>query len=232
MRQRTGEGVGEDAAPEGRGAAPPYPAATLVLTRGTGQDREVLLLRRPAHSAFAPDAWVFAGGRVDPGDLVFAHDRLSAGPSLEHWARELGLDDAAEAAAYAVAALREAWEETGILLSEPERAGSAGAEARRQLLAGECSLAELLERQRIRLATGRLRYVAHWITPDWLPRRFGTRFFHAEVGRGARCVLLGDELTAYRWVTPSVALAAGTRGEIRLLPPTIDTLRRLAAGEI
>ena len=228
------------ASPAGAGAgdggvhdqAPPFPAATLVLTRRAHRGREVLLLRRPPSSTFAPDAWVFAGGRVDDEDRSFDHARLAAGPPPPHWAGLMGSVDPREAAAYPVAAIREAWEETGILLADPTTAMSGIEEARWRLLQGRWTLADFLRETRVRLATGLLRYFAHWVTPDWLPRRFDTRFFHAEVDPRTRCVLVGHELSDSRWVAPHDALGAEERGEIHLLPPTIDTLRRLARGEI
>lgn len=222
----------EDAADPARGLPHPHPAATLVLVREAPGGRQVLMLRRPANSVFAPDAWVFPGGRVDPSDRHFDHARLSHGPSPDAWAAELSLDDAAEAAAYAVAAIREAWEETGILLtvtSAPPRGCDVG---RREVLAGNRLLADFLREAEVRIATGRVRYFARWITPPGLPRRFDTRFFVAAVAAEQRCELLGSELAEFRWLRPRDALEAEKRGEFYLLPPTIDTLRRLARDEI
>jgi 8-oxo-dGTP pyrophosphatase MutT (NUDIX family) len=217
--------------PETRAAPDPLPAATVVLVRGSQPAGEVLLLRRPMGSAFAPDTWVFPGGRVDPSDHGFDHARLAEGPAPDEWARILSLENPREAAAYAVAAVRETWEETGILLAAGERPPGCEA-ARRELLSGSRSLQEFLEVAGLRIASGALRYVAHWITPEWLPRRFDTRFFLCHVGHGAQCVLEGDELVEHRWLEPGEALVAAEAGEITLLPPTSDTLRRLAQRRI
>jgi 8-oxo-dGTP pyrophosphatase MutT (NUDIX family) len=207
--------------------ATPLPASTLALLREGRSGREVLLLRRPAHSSFAPDVWVFPGGRVDPEDLELDHDRHAAGPSPREWAAVLSVDDPREAAGYVVAALRETWEETGILLSTGVFGGARGRVARRALLAGSSPLAAHLQALDVRLATGALRYVGHWVTPEWLPRRFDTRFFVASVDRRARCTLHGDELAEFRWVRPAEALEAASHGSLKLLPPTVHTLRRL-----
>jgi 8-oxo-dGTP pyrophosphatase MutT (NUDIX family) len=131
------------------------------------------------------------------------------------------------AAAYVVAALREAWEETGILLAEGLDAFSL-APARRALLAGEGSMRELLRRAGGRLCTRDLLYVAHWITPEAEPRRYDTRFFLARAPAGAECELSGDELEEARWISAAGAISSFEAGELHLLPPTAHTLRRLA----
>jgi 8-oxo-dGTP pyrophosphatase MutT (NUDIX family) len=221
---RVEEPVGEPAAPR--------PAATVVLMREAEGGPEVLLLRRPQRSRFAADAWVFPGGAVDAGD---ARPELLAPAGAEGWAERLRLADEAEAAGYVVAALREAWEETGILLAAPA-AGRPwpGAEAlrraRESLLAEGRPFAELLEEAGLRLSSEDLLYVAHWITPLPEPRRFDTRFFVARVPPGTGCELRGDELTEARWAPPGRAVEEFEAGAIKLLPPTVQTLRRLVAG--
>jgi 8-oxo-dGTP pyrophosphatase MutT (NUDIX family) len=210
----------------------PWPAATLVLVRPGAGGREVLLLRRPSTSSFAPDAWVFPGGRVDDSDWRLDHDRLAAGPSAAEWATVLAIDSPPEAGAYVVAAVREAWEETGILLATAGHCPPGCDRARKEVLSGMWTLAEYLDAAKLRLASAELRYIGHWITPEWLPRRFDTRFFLTEVGRDARCELSGEELVEFRWMLPELALRAAELGEVRLLPPTLDTLRRIAKGEL
>lgn len=223
----------EWAASEPSGAARlPAPAATIVLLRPAVAGREVLLLRRPLQSAFAPDTWVFPGGRVDAADYEFDHANHADGPAPAQWARILSLDDPREASAYVVAAVREAWEETGILLAHGVDASRPGDAERRALLAGTRTMNELVRGAGLRLASARLRYIAHRITPDWLPRRFDTRFFLAEVAADARCALVGEELVDFRWLSPHDALHAAGTGEMTLMPPTFDTLRRLHDREL
>ena len=208
----------------------PSPASTVVLVRGPIAAREVLLLRRPTSSAVAPDAWVFPGGRLDATDRAFDLPRLATGPPFEEWDRHLGTADGI-GAAFVVAALREAWEETGILLAEGPVARELEAE-RRAVLAQLDEFGAVLGRHGLRLATHRLRYVGRRITPTGFARRFDTRFFLAEVEPDARCTLLGTEIVEARWSSPDEALQRSSRGEMVMLPPTIDTLRRLVRGEL
>lgn len=205
------------------------PAATVVLAREGPQGPEALLLRRPSRSAFAAGAWVFPGGVVDAADADLRLADGAAGPGPGEWARRLGLDDPAEAWGYVVAALREAWEETGILLAQ-----GAGAPMERlrglraALLDADLSLREALETEGLRLATEDLLYIAHWITPLPEPRRYDTRFFVARVPEGADCELYGEELSEARWMRPEDAVQGFEDGDLVLLPPTVHTLRRLA----
>lgn len=212
------------------GPVEPAPASTVVFVRDAGAGRQVLLLRRPRTAAFAPDAWVFPGGRLDPGDFEFDHGRFASGPTPRDWGRWLEADHD-EAAAYPVAAIREAWEETGILLAEGGACEDLE-EERSALLAGRRSLAAVLGERELRLSTHRLRYLARWITPVGFSRRYDTRFFLAELEPDARCHLLGDELVEARWMTPGEALQASGRHAMFMLPPTLDTLRRLDNGEV
>ena len=142
----------------------------------------------------------------------------------------LGIDDPAEAAAYPLAAIRETFEETGILLigggvAPPQP--DAVREGRRRLLRGEVTFATLLQRWGVTAATDELLPVGHWITPDWWHRRFDTRFFVTRVAEDSLCTLEGEELAGFRWLRPAAALRAAARGAIRLLPPTVHTLRGL-----
>ncbi len=211
--------------------AEPRPAATVVVLRDGDGGPEALLLRRPRRSAFAAGAWVFPGGVVDVTDAEPVLAVRNRGPAPEAWARRLGIDAPAEAFGFVVAALREAWEETGILLAEPEEEHPDPGRlhrARIDVLSGVLSLAELVERERLLLATEDLLYIAHWITPEPEPRRYDTRFFLARVAADAECGLHGDELKEARWVRPADAASEYRAGELLLLPPTLHTLDRLA----
>lgn len=204
----------------------PRPAATIVLARDGDGGPEVLLLRRPGRSSFAANAWVFPGGALDPADL---DDSLAAGllgPSPDAWAERLDTG-ARQAVGFVVAAIREAWEETGILLSDPPGDPDLLCPGRMEALAGETSFGEVLEHEGLVLDAGDLVYLAHWITPEPEPRRFDARFFLAGVPPATRCDLLGEELVEARWVAPAAALDAYDAGAMRLLPPTVHTLRRL-----
>lgn len=209
------------------------PAATVLLVRDGAAAPEVLLLRRHGRSGFAADAWVFPGGVVDAADRDLSIvDRLD-GPTPSEWAARLGLDDPAEAVGYVVAAIREAFEETGILLARDASGAAAPADealevARRALLTDVIGMREVVLNQDLRLAGDGVLYVAHWITPEPEPRRYDTRFFLARAEADAVCVPHQEEMTDSVWITAADAVRHFEEGGLRLLPPTIHTLRRLA----
>lgn len=210
------------------------PAATVVLLRDAPGGLEVLLLRRHRRSGFAAGAWVFPGGVVDQRDRDAALvDRLD-GPTPGEWARRLGLVDAGEALGYVSAAIREAFEETGILLAhrDPDATqprGGGGLEvARRALLNDVIDLHGVAVGNGLRLSGGELIYIAHWITPTPEPRRYDTRFFAAHAPAGAECTVHDAEMTDALWLTPAEAVRRFEAGELTLLPPTVHTLRRLS----
>lgn len=216
----------------------PRPAATVVLVRDGEAGPETLLLRRHNRSGFAADAWVFPGGVVDASDLDPALPVLCDGPTPEEWAQRLGIRDATEAFGFAATALREAFEETGILLARSRiTEGSPLAEIgtadalhryRQALLDGRTTLREVAVEAGIQYALDRLTYIAHWITPEPEPRRYDTRFFLAPVPAEARHALHEPELVDARWMTPQAAVDGFRAGELKMLPPTVHTLRRLA----
>lgn len=193
----------------------PLPAATVVVARSGPGGLEVLLLRRPEESTFAAGAYVFAGGRIDPGDREPGLlERVDAGRA----------DGEPEAL---VAAARELWEETGLLLG---RAG-AGAEpsrveaARGELVRGETPFGRLAADLDLDLPRGPVAYFARWITPEKLSRRYDTRFFLARDPGGP--VELTREHTDAVWMRPDRALDRFAAGELPLLFPTRKTLEML-----
>ena len=215
--------------------APPRPAATVVLLRDAEGGPEALLLRRHGRSGFAADAWVFPGGVVDQGDRGEVADRLD-GPSPAEWAARLGVDDPREAIGYVAAALREAFEETGILLARSNRVGDAHRDAeeslaiaRRALLNDVVTLRDVAVGNGLQLAGDELIYVGHWITPEPEPRRYDTRFFAARAPEGAVCTVHDAEMVDSVWLHPAEAVKRFHHGQLRLLPPTVHTLQRLAA---
>lgn len=198
------------------GAPPvtPRPAATMVLARPAGSDFEVLLLKRPEDARFAAGAWVFAGGRVDPED---ADRRVLS---------RLRSGDPPEVGRALSAAIREQFEETGLLAgtSGPGRAGLRG--GRRALLEGSRGFGEILEQLEMDFRGLDVAYFARWITPAKLALRYDARFFLARHTGGEP--ELTDELVEARWETPGRALAAFTSGELPMLFPTRKTLETLA----
>jgi 8-oxo-dGTP pyrophosphatase MutT (NUDIX family) len=213
----------------------PRPAATVVLVRDAGDRLEALLLRRTRKSAFVPGAYVFPGGRVDPDD---AHADVIArldGLTPDQAGSRLAVEGQ-QAIGYYLAAVREAFEETGLLIGR-SRSGESPTPAarsetveslRRRLLEGRISFAEVLEEMECRIAGDRIEYIAHWITPVQEPRRYDTRFFLAAVAGPAEPVLDEREMTDSRWITPAEALNLHGRGQLPMVFPTIKTLEALA----
>lgn len=216
--------------------AEPRHASTVVLLRDGACGVEAYLLRRVAGMAFAAGMTVFPGGSVDPADAVVGTPWV--GPAPAEWASRLSADEGL-ARALVCAAVRETFEEAGVLLASA--AGSAAAwvpadvsgaawEAERASLeAGTQSLSELLSRRGLVLRADCLRAWAHWITPESEPRRFDTRFFVAALpdGQGTRDV--GGEADRVHWMAPAAAVAACRRGDLPMMPPTVLTLAELSS---
>jgi 8-oxo-dGTP pyrophosphatase MutT (NUDIX family) len=214
----------------------PRPAATIALMRDGDEGVEILLLRRVRTAGFVPGAYVFPGGRVDRSDAedeVVRHlDGLDAGSA----AARLGLAGAdPPALAYYLAAVREAFEETGILVASgadgrapPTAAEDPGVDALRADLMGDrITFARVLERMGCRLDGGAVEYLAHWITPEPEPRRYDTRFFAAKVRTGALAVVDEREMTDAAWLAPAEALRRHRAGRLPMVFPTIRTLQDL-----
>jgi recombination protein RecT len=216
------------------------PAATIVLMRDGAEGVELLLLRRTRTAGFVPGAYVFPGGRVDRADAeehIVAHlDGLDAAQAA---ARLELVDGDPPALAYYLAALREAFEETGIVVgrhadgSEPPTAAeSAEVDAvRDDLMEDRIGFAEAMDRMSCRLEGGAVEYLAHWITPEPEPRRYDTRFFAARVREGARAIVDPREMTDAVWLTPAAALRRNEEGTLPMVFPTIHTLRDLQPFE-
>lgn len=212
----------------------PRLAATVMFVRDGSRGPEVFMLRRVDTMAFAPSMWVFPGGGVDPRDA--ATDLPFAGPDATHWAERLRTTEA-EARELVAAAVREVFEECGVLLAGPD-AGSvvgdvSGADwhGRRQaLLARRASLAHVLLDQGLAIRSDLLSYRAHWITPEFEPRRYDTRFFAASVPAGQRADAHTTEADTTAWVRPEELIERLHRGTALMLPPTLVCLEQLAAA--
>jgi 8-oxo-dGTP pyrophosphatase MutT (NUDIX family) len=204
-----------------------------VLLRDGADGIEAYLLRRQRTMAFAAGMYVFPGGSVDPRDEALP-DALWTGPDPSSWARLLTADDRL-AKALVCAAVRETFEESGVLLAGPDADAvvddTTGAdwEADRQALVDRTlSLSAMLERRGLVLRADLLRPWAHWITPEVEPRRFDTRFFVAALPVGQRTRDVGGEADRVTWERPDDALAASQRGDYLMLPPTAFTLSEIA----
>jgi 8-oxo-dGTP pyrophosphatase MutT (NUDIX family) len=220
---------------EGRAEpAVPRDASTVVLLRdAAGGGIEVYLLRRVTSMPFAPGAYVFPGGSVDERD----GDRTVgwAGPSPARWGAAFGAGETL-ARELVCAAVRETFEESGVLLAGPTTDTIAGDisgddwEADRQaLLDRSLSLAALLDKRGLVLRSDLLRPWAHWITPVIEERRYDTRFFVAALPAGQRTRDVSTESDRVTWARPREAVEAARRGAMALLPPTMVTLSELTA---
>jgi 8-oxo-dGTP pyrophosphatase MutT (NUDIX family) len=214
--------------------AAPRHAATVVLTRDSSAGPEVYLLRRKASLEFAAGAFVFPGGSVDPRDEDIADDAW-VGPPPRHWARLLTSDEPL-ARALVCAAVRETFEESGVLLAGvdadsvvADTSGDDWEADRLALLDRSLSFAELLRRRDLVLRADLLRAWAHWLTPEVEPKRFDTRFFVAALPAGQRTRDVGGEADRVAWLRPDEALAGAERGEMMLMPPTVAALTDVAA---
>lgn len=211
-------------------ARPPRPAATIAVVRDAAVGIEVLLLRRGASNDHARGAWVFPGGIVDARDPEF-HDCCA------------GIDDATASARlnvpsgglnYLIAALRECFEEAGLLYANDRdgRPVALTGELARQL--GEWrvplnnherSLGDMCRQYGLTLAADRLVYFSHWLTPLGPPKRWDTRFFLAEAPAGQEATHDDTEMVEQLWISPADALARGDA--LPLLNPTRFTLETI-----
>ena len=182
-------------------------------------------MRRPASSSFAPDALVFPGGGVDPADAEV--DLVGADPAfdLADRAATMGLDSEAgrrACGAFHVAAVRELWEETGVLLGRPRdgvEARQVTAVGRRELLGGD-AVPAVLARHGLRLDLSRLVYAAQFVTPPAYPKRFDVRFFVAALPPGQSATIHSQEAVEGGWHEPTHVLDSDRRGQVKLMPPT------------
>ena len=194
---------------------------------------EAYVLRRRTTMAFAPGMYAFPGGSVDARDLEAAP--AWSGPAPGEWADRLGFTDERLARASVCAAVRETFEESGVLLAGPtsdsvvdDTTGEDWEADRTALLGRALPFGELLRRRGLVLRSDLLAAWDHWITPRAEERRFDTRFFVAALPPGQRTRDVSTESDRVAWIAPSEALAAIGRGEMTMLPPTYHTLAALA----
>jgi 8-oxo-dGTP pyrophosphatase MutT (NUDIX family) len=208
----------------------PRDAATVVLLReGTGRTvgPEVYLLRRQASMAFAAGMCVFPGGGVDPRD--FDHAVAWAGPAPSAWATRLGVDEAT-ARALVCAAVRETFEESGVLLAGPapdsvvdDTTGDDWEADRLALESRDLSLTDFLDRRGLVLRSDLLGAWSGWLTPVFEPRRYRTWFFVAALPEGQRTRDVSTESSSVIWLGALDAASEVDAGQLLMLPPTYLT---------
>jgi 8-oxo-dGTP pyrophosphatase MutT (NUDIX family) len=235
LSARVPEGWEEQIAAYERGEfspAPPKHAATVVLLRDCPDTPpDVYLLKRAASMSFAGGFYAFPGGRVDPRDTDA--EIAWVGPSAAEWARRFGSDEA-EARALLCAAVRETFEESGVLFAGPDEhsvvadtTGEQWEADRRALVSRETSLAEFLTARSLVLRTDLLGGWSRWITPEFEPRRYDTAFFVAALPAGQRTRDVSGETETTMWMQPGQAVDDHIAGRALMLPPTVTTLREL-----
>jgi len=220
----------------------PLDASTVVLMRaganGNKSGFEVLLVRRSSKSAFVPSAYVFPGGKVETDDCL---------PEMANYCRKKdliksisfldGVPSAQSAFGLLIAAIRETFEEAGILLARRENGNPASFDKniegqllsyRTDLNSGNLKFSDLLKKENLVLAVERLHYFSRWITPELSPLRFDARFFIAAVPEGQKAFHDGDEVTTHIWITPTQALQRYSQRKIYMVAPTVVTLEELS----
>jgi len=205
--------------------APAVPSATIMMLRQRPAGLEVFMVVRHHQIDFASGALVFPGGKADPQD--FDDDLI---PHLD------GAPEDVDMRAIQVSAIREAFEECGILLAREEgQARLVSAERLRQLEdyrtslhRGDVPLKAFVENERLRLACDQLVHFAHWVTPTMLPKRFDTHFFLAEAPEDHLAVHDGHESVDSVWITPADALDGARSGKYTIIFPTLRNIEKLA----
>ena len=220
--------------------AVPKKAATVILLRDKKTEGfEVFLLKRHEKSSFMGGNFVYPGGRVDQDDGSLEICSLAKGMTFDDAQTILGgTFSREESFAHWIAAIRELFEEAGILLAYDHKGNLFQTRSRddqerflnyRGLLQkGKISLCELAQREKLLLALDELYYYAHWITPEARSERFDTRFFLAQYPIGQEASHDQKETTAGIWITPRKALEENLKGEVMLSPPTLKTLEDLS----
>lgn len=209
-------------------------ASTVLLLRDSERGVEVFMERRHIKSDFVGGAYVFPGGRVDPEDRV--DENLCHGLTDCQASARLSLEEGG--LTFYVAAIRECFEEAGVLLAY-DREGKLldfsdpsveqrFEKLRAELNAGEQSLLDIAATEGLTLATDRISYWAHWVTPEGQPRRYDTRFFVTRAPRNQTAAHDDYELTSSAWVTAGEALDRARRREWMIIFPTIRNLQKLA----
>jgi 8-oxo-dGTP pyrophosphatase MutT (NUDIX family) len=204
----------------------PVPAATLLLVRDGPGGLEVFMVKRHHEIDFMPGAMVFPGGKLDPSDQD---------PALRaHCAGADGLSD--EALAMRVGAIREAFEECGVLLARPRgeralvdagRLAALEARHRAALQEDRTTLAQVVDEERLELACDALVHFAHWITPERVPRRYDTHFFLVAAPPDQVAAHDGSESVGSVWISPAAAIAEEQAGRLTIVFPTLLNLMKL-----
>jgi 8-oxo-dGTP pyrophosphatase MutT (NUDIX family) len=205
------------------------PAAAVLLARDGEEELELFMVRRPANAAAFADVWVFPGGTVHADDAApLPGEGIAPSEALRRLTERGGVPPADGEAALALhrAAVRELFEEAGVLLARPATTAARVAVLREDRRAG-APLGVLLERAELSADLAALTYFSHWITPGDRPRRFDSRFFVAALPARQEAGHCGDETCDGAWIAPRAALGRYAAGDFPLVLPTRMHLQRL-----
>lgn len=204
-------------------------AASVVLIRDGSAGLEAFTLTRSPTMASFPNATVFPGGGVDPGDAL--DEAAWDGTDLSLWARTFD-DDESTVRRLLVAAVRETFEECGVLLAQGLDSSSLSpqdyAAARSAVENREVDMGEFLAGHGLQVDFSLLRPLARWVTPEGNPRRYDTRFFLAQLPAGQKAVRTTGEATGAQWMSPEMAFSLFREGKTHLMPPTWSMFRTLS----
>jgi 8-oxo-dGTP pyrophosphatase MutT (NUDIX family) len=217
----------------------PRDAATVMLVRDaatTDAGIEVFMLRRHQQSVFLGGAYVFPGGAVEEADRQADAEAVCEGRTDREASEVLGI--AGGGLAFWVAAVRECFEEAGVLLAyeagsrdvmrldAPDVADRFAAH-RRAVHQGERRLVDVCQAEGLRLAVDGMHYVSHWVTPEGAPRRYDTRFFVAAAPPEQEATQDERETVARAWLRPEDALDRHAAGSLAMMLPTVESVRLL-----
>ena len=220
--------------------ASPKDAASLVLLRKNNEPHklEVLLTQRSRSLAFVPGCYVFPGGTLDEEDYHPAVWGRCLGITLEGAQRILGEPDNPRSLSYWVIAIRELFEEVGLLIAcreNGEMVRIETSEERRRfsayqklMLEGKLTMSELMKRENLYYPMSELYYLSRFITPSRFPRRYDARFFFAKAPSCQSVNCQSAEVIDSIWISPQEALAGWRAGKLPLIYPTITVLEYLA----
>ncbi|MCF2706772.1 NUDIX domain-containing protein [Arcanobacterium haemolyticum] len=207
--------------------APERPASTVMLVRESREHPiEVYMVRRAPTMTHTPGVVAFPGGSIRPDD---ADVPVNLSRSLDSWAEVMG-EPANSAQRLLVAAVREVFEETGVLLADSAQplTSSTFREAREAIEMHNATFADFVAAHALNVTLDNVAYRGTWTTPDFLPRRYRVAFFTALVPSGQEPAIVTTEATVDRWAPPQEYLERAARGEIKLVAPTRFNLQELA----
>lgn len=205
-------------------------AATILLLRDGPEQLEVFMVERHHQIDFAEGALVFPGGKTEASDAAPELLPFCNGPESE----------SSSESTVRIAAIRETFEECGVLLARPR--GSTGLvdgprleaiakQYRDPLQAGDCSMLDLVRNEELELAFDLLVHFAHWITPDFMPKRFDTHFFLVPAPSDQLAVHDGSESVDSLWTTIPRALELEKTGQRTIIFPTLENMKKLGRSD-